>query len=345
MDTIGEFLKSMNSKNEIFKGITGFSNLQGIAMAVAGANRKNFDLRGIKNITNIARANSFKTTPINLATMPLGMAVQLGLQNSTKNNALFGLTSSLATLARTNQLASDRLSGFAASRLVLASRLSGIATALNQPYLKEFNIVNTSIKSISDSYLQNVVAARNWEDISVAEQANETIANVAEELTSNTTQVTVQDLENFKQSIISELFILLGKTKTEKARQFIFDLITLIGFILTLYGSHQQHIGKTNEDFILETKIEIKKINSEFSKRIEFELSKLNKTRIARKNVPLKYACKKNTKVIGFVKIGQQVTVIETRNKYLLISYIDIQTTEPKSGFVLKKYFDIEKQK
>jgi len=77
-------------------------------------------------------------------------------------------------------------------------------------------------------------------------------------------------------------------------------------------------------------------------KQVKFELSKLNKTRIARTNVNLKFADKENCKIIGIVKAGQQITVIEIRHKYLLIAYIDYETNEPKSGFVVKKYFDIE---
>ena len=44
-------------------------------------------------------------------------------------------------------------------------------------------------------------------------------------------------------------------------------------------------------------------------------------------------------RIIDTVKQGQQVTVVETWHKYLLIVDIDTQTQEPKSGFVLKKYF------
>ena len=63
------------------------------------------------------------------------------------------------------------------------------------------------------------------------------------------------------------------------------------------------------------------------------------KIRTARIDAPLRYAATKNARIIDTVKQGQQVTVVETWHKYLLIVYIDTQTQEPKSGFVLKKYF------
>ena len=65
----------------------------------------------------------------------------------------------------------------------------------------------------------------------------------------------------------------------------------------------------------------------------------LAKIRTARIDAPLRYAAMKNARIIDTVKQGQQVTVVETWHKYLLIVYIDTQTQEPKSGFVLKKYF------
>jgi hypothetical protein len=34
--------------------------------------------------------------------------------------------------------------------------------------------------------------------------------------------------------------------------------------------------------------------------------------------------------------------VIEKRHKFILVSYIDMKTIEPKSGFVVKKYFEEE---
>jgi uncharacterized protein YgiM (DUF1202 family) len=80
----------------------------------------------------------------------------------------------------------------------------------------------------------------------------------------------------------------------------------------------------------------------EFYDKIETILSKLQKSRIAKTNVNLRFSTKKNCKIIGLVKLGQPVTVIEIRHKYLLISYIDIETGEPKSGFVIKKYFVVE---
>ncbi|MEI7526858.1 MAG: hypothetical protein WCJ95_21095 [Mariniphaga sp.] len=211
--------------------------------------------------------------------------------------------------------------------------------------MRKFNSINFAVQGISSAYLKDISLTHAWEDISVAEEASKTIANIADEFLSNSIQVTVQDFDNLRQSVVSELFGLLGKTKADKARQFILDLITVVGFLLTLYFGFQSYSDISNKEVIAETKIELEKISKEFSEKIKLELNKLNKTRIARTNVKLINRDKKNGKVIGLVETGQQVTVIETRHKYLLISYIDIETGEPKSGFVIKKYFDIEKSK
>jgi len=104
---------------------------------------------------------------------------------------------------------------------------------------------------------------------------------------------------------------LLGKTKTEKARQFLIELITIVGFLLTLYGTFVQNSDKSNKEVILETKKEIEKINKEFSDKIECELSKLNRTRTSKSKANLHFSGSRGSKIIGTIKAGQQVTVIE----------------------------------
>lgn len=343
MDTISEIIKSINSQNEALKIGTGLNYLQGIASTIGRQQKNQFDLGGLKSITDIARSISQKTQPINLASMTMGNVIQtMALPNYKKYDALYGLTESLAAIARISPLASNNLSSFAVSRLSVASNLSEIAKVLNQPYLREFNPINSVIKNISNSFIQSVAVSGRWEDISVAEEANNTIANITGELINNTQQVTLLDLDNLKQSIVNELYELHSKTSTEKARQFIVDLITMISFLLTFYSIYKLETDISNKVVLSETKKEFTITRTELSKKIEFELSKLNKMRIARKDVYLKYSCKKKCKIIGLVKAGQQVTVIEIVNKYLLISYIDFKTGELKSGFVTKKYFDIE---
>lgn len=348
MESLQDIIRSIKKQNESIQSTFGLASLKDLAATIANQRQTQFNFSALSGLTDIAQVISQQIKPDNGIASFLGSSVQANLaaMEFVKHDIPFsGLTLTLAEIAKTSKLVSDQLSGFAASQIFLSSSLSEIAKQLNQSHLSKFNSINFAVQGISSAYLKDIALTHAWEDISVAEEANETIANIADELLSNSTQVTVQDLDNLRQSIISELFGLLGKTKTDKARQFILDLMTVVGFLLTLYFGCQSYSDKSNKEVIAETKIELEKISKEFSEKIEFELNKLNRTRIARTNLKLINRDTKNGKVIGLVKTGQRVTVIEIRHKYLLISYIDIETGEPKSGFVIKKYFDIEKSK
>jgi hypothetical protein len=341
-----DLIKGIQSQNQTIQNAFGMTSLQGIALAIEKQNKTQFNLSGLSGLNDIAKSISQQMKPYNATSILLGnnIQTQLAAINYPKNHsALFGLTSTLVELAKTNQLASDRLSGFATSQLMLSNNLMAIAQSLSKSHLNNFNSIDIAVQSISKTYLKNIALTRNWGDISIAEEANETIANIADELLNNSSQVTVKDLDTLRQSIVTELFVLLGKTKREKSRQFIFELISVISFLLIFYNPFVIPTDKSNTEVIKTTKREIEKISKEFSTKIETELNKLNKTRTAKVNVNLRYSEKENSKVIGLVKLGQQVTVIEIRHKHLLISYIDFETNEPKSGFVTKKYFYVDK--
>lgn len=342
-----DLFKSMQKQNQTVQSAFGLNSLQAIAVALENQNKTQFNLSGLSGLKDIAKTISQQIKPFNDNSILLGSSLQAQLKaiQYPKNNfALFGLNSTLVELARTNQLASERLSSFATSQLLLSNNLTQFAKILSQSHLNKFNSFDIALQGISKTYLKSITLTRNWEDISIAEEANETIANVANDILNNTLPITIEDLVNFRESIVTELFGLLAKTKTDKARQFIFELISVISFLLIFYNPFIVSTDKTNTEVIQEIKKEIEKTNKEqLEQIIDQKLKKLSSTRIARINTNLKYSERKNSKIIGFVKLGQQVTVIEIRHKYLLISYIDKDTQEPKSGFVMKKYFDPEK--
>ncbi|MEI7982484.1 MAG: hypothetical protein WCI71_12595 [Bacteroidota bacterium] len=345
MNTLQDMLTSLQKQNKSMQNVFGMSSLLGIADSIRRQTQSNYNLTVLSGITDIAKTISQQMRPFNASKAILANSLQpqLLVQQFSKNRfALFGLTSSLSEIAKNNQLVSDRLSGFASSQLFLSNSLTGIAKAINQSHLNKFNSLDIAIQGVSQTYLKDIVRTHNWEDIEIAEQANHTITAVTDELINNATQITVEDIDQLKQSIIYELSTLLTKTRTQKARQFIFNLIAIIGLLLTFYGDFMQVTDNSNQDVINITKNEFERFNKELSDKIAFELIKFNKTRIAVTNVNLRYSTKKNTKIIGLLKIGQQVTVIENRHKYMLVTYIDKETGMPKSGFVVKKYFERE---
>jgi hypothetical protein len=308
--------------------------------------QKMTNLSAISGITNLTKQLAQQTKSQNKLSNVFGNNTELftAMEKLPKNNFAFsGLTSSLAKLTMDNALLSNNISKIASSQLILSSNISQISKLINNSHLNQFNGIEIALQGISNSYLKDIFKTEKWENFEIVEEVNEAISLKAENLINNDSQITLEDLNAFKVSVIIELKEILSKSKTEKAALFILNLIAVIGFIITLYTTFKPNTEITNEDVLNETKKEIEKISKELSEKIKFELSKLNKTRISKTNVNLRYSTKKKSKIIGIVTSGQKVSVIEIRHKYLLISYLDKVTGEPKSGFVMKKYFKIEK--
>lgn len=326
----------------------GLNKLNSLALSFAQQTQPKVDFSGLglSKLNSIALSYAQLMKPDKGISNVLSGGIQAQLaaiQYPNFDSPLSRLTSSFAKLEKRNQLVAEKLSSFAASQILLSNNISRIFNEFEESHLSKFNSINIAIQNLTSEYLKNIAIDQNWDDISVAEEANETISNIANDRLNDSTPITTDDIDNIKHSIISELWLLHGRTKTEKTGQFILNLIAVISFLLTLYSVYQSDTNKSSQDVINETHAEIKNIKNEISEKIEFEFQKLNKSRIARTNVNLRFADKENCKIIGIVRAGQQVTVIEIRHKYLLIAYIDCVTGEPKSGFVVKKYFDVEK--
>lgn len=346
MNSQQEFIKIFQKQNEQVQSSSSFSTLQTLVKEIAEQAKIQNSFAGMSDFTNIAKSIANQMKPFNEASAVISSSITEQIKTlhfPVNHNSFYGLTSILADIAKSNQKLSDSLSGFVASQLSLTSNLDAIAKSLSQTHLSKFNSFDVALKGISKTYLKDISKSRNWSDIAFAIEANEKITNASETIVSQNKEVRVQELDDLKHSIVNELYGLIGRAKTDKTREFIINLITIISFLLSLYSTYQQHSDISNQDVANQTRTEIAQMNRELSKKIESEFHKLTQTRISRTNVNLRYADKKNSKIIGLIKKGQRVTVIETRHKFILVSYIDIETGEPKSGFAIKKYFEKEK--
>lgn len=299
-----------------------------------------FDLSGLSSISHLAKSFSQQLKPSMAETLLRNdFTSSIKPLISANNFALNSLSTSLSAIAKENLLISQKISNYASSQLILSNNLSKIALMFDNSHLKQFNSLQIAIQGISKTYLKSIEISKSWDDIEIANNVNNKISDETQKVI-ETVNFTLEDLENLKISIIQQLTAMLSKTKNEKAKIFIFDLITIICFLITIYTTHQQETSKTSQEVIDEIKEELQKTNATLPNRIAFELAKLNKSRVAKTNVNLRFSTKKKCKIIGLVKQGQQITVIEIQHKFLLISYLDKDTGEPKSGFVVKKYFE-----
>ena len=159
---------------------------------------------------------------------------------------------------------------------------------------------------------------------------------------------TIEVFEGLKQNLIL-LFLELSKLNDKhKLLPIFFNIISLIGIYISVKGSLDDATRDKKTTELHAELIEKIKIQSEISidKILNTVLNEVltpQNKRLARTNVNLRKTPNKKAPTIGLVKADQEVTVLEIRHKYLLIAYIDYETNEPKSGFVVKKYFYEEK--
>lgn len=347
MHTLTEIIKSL-SKPKIINPLVSLSSFKGMAELIRQS-KKPINLPDLTGISNITKSIALNIQPI--------IKSKSILENRFNSNALFdqikpidinkfafgGLTSSLDHIFRYNKELSNSLAGVASSQLILSSNLKQISQSIQNSHLNEFNSLEVAIQGITNGYLRESVKSKEWEDIVIVEEVNETMSAVSKNLISKSGYVTQIDLLEFGKIIISDLSNLLKKSKSERVKLFIFDLMAIISFILSMHGLYKSSNSITNQDVIDITKKEIDKIKQDLIKQIDFKFKNYYKTRVSQTDVKLMFSNKKKSKLLGVVKKGQQITVIEIRHKWLLISFLDNETGEPKSGFVIKKYFKINK--
>lgn len=334
------------------QNLLGSNSFKSIADSIRKSNEISLNLSGLGGIKDIAKSLAIQMKTSNdfnnsIGTIGKTLSSQFTDLNIPKNNfALYGLSSHFAEISKNSQSIGESLSNLASSQISLSNSLLEISKTLSKSHLNQFNGLNVALQGLSKSFLKEIVRNKDWEDFDFVQETNETISITTNDFINSHTEVTFEDLENLKLTIVENLSVLLIKTKSEKNRIFLFDFIAVISFILGLYGAYgtyQSSIDKTNKKTYLEAKKDMEIFKKELYAKIDEKFNDKQKSKIARTKVDLKYSTKKNSKVIGIIKTGQKVTVIEIRHKYFLITYLDKDTQEPKSGFVLKKYFDIEK--
>lgn len=340
MNTLNDLLKSIQKQQASLNSLTGLGLVSQLVQSVQQRNDI-LNLSSVNAISNMASQLTKQYEIPSAATLAMTSGMHAALKANQANQfALKSLTSSLNELYKFRPEVSNSLAAITSSSLLRTSALDQIAKSVQNSHLNKFNSLSHVISGISNSYLTEISKQKSWDDLIIIDEANQTIAEVTEDLFSDSEVITKEDLEQFKTELLSHISILISKSSSEKIKIFLFDLMTVIGFIITVYTFSQQGNETPREDAAELTKQEILKIKNELNETIALEFDKLQHKRIATTNVNLRYSAKKRSEIIGLVEIGQEVTVLEIHHKWILVAYIDSRTEEPKSGFVYKKYFE-----
>ena len=233
-----------------------------------------------------------------------------------------------------NKSVAQSLNSIIINQNAISNNFNQIGNIFKDSHLNKFRGIDLALKGLTNSYIKDFSNNNQWNEIEIIEEANENIAKLSGNFKEEYLELDTY-IEKLREVLISDLTELLSKSKSDKVRSFLIELITLIGFLLTVYIMN----GKNSEDVIIETNIELEKIREELTNTINIKFDQFYKQRISTTDVNLRYSTNNKSKILGIVNRGQKITVIEIRKKWLLISFIDKITEEPKSGYVYKKYF------
>jgi hypothetical protein len=200
----------------------------------------------------------------------------------------------------------NQMDGIIANHAALSKSLTGITAAFPVVDVKPFNAMEVALRGISTDFLKNI----SFDDYQTAEVEYEAIEEVTEVIASQSeilnessnNSVTIAVFEKYQNQVLEELQQIRAKTKSEKVKTFITDLMNFIAFaymIFTLYGdSHKISNREQLEIFKNETIA----IQEQTDIKLDSILNKITKQRIAKTDVNLRVKGKKRAAKKGIVK-------------------------------------------
>ncbi|MBS9525033.1 SH3 domain-containing protein [Litoribacter alkaliphilus] len=220
------------------------------------------------------------------------------------------------------------------------SKSIGINPFLNNPGFSYSKILlNSNLAKINDLLKESPFNNIDWERMVVerisAEENGEIILKQPDELESSQLSIK-QGVENLISTFLG--FDFVGKFKELPITDKVMYILTLLSF---LQGMVSILTDVSNKQAVEETKVSIENLQKSLFEKIEQEVRPIYSSTLAKVDVDLMFVPKEDSQIIGLVYKGQKVTVVEIYHNYFHITYLDKDTCEPKAGYVLKKYFEI----
>ncbi len=250
----------------------------------------------------------------------------------------YPISSAFTELIAKNSKITEQFNGYFKSQSILNSSVLNLVDKMNFPLSTHIQSIQSAFQKTSSFFISDIIDSEEWDDLGIVEDINSSLHSITEEYVDS--DITSFQLEKIKTEIIDELHskisileMSLSKTSSKRVSEFVLTLMTIIGFYFACISHNNPAITKK------ELEEELQNFKEEFTSSIDIQIQNYFKERIALTNVNLRISNKKNSKKIGLIKEGQNVLVIEILHKWLLIQYFDIETGEPKTGYVFKKYF------
>ena len=290
------------------------------------------------NFSKIAKDISENLARQNKMSVTIGEELRKSLENGNflKNiNAIGGLGRITPANFPIENFA-KQIAEFTLGSQLLATNLNVLSKNISN-HLDNFNPISIGFKEINESIYKEINRKNVWLDLESITEINQELVEEIED--SGTEQVI--DITELRDSLLDKLFLLYEKAKTEIGKEYIWRLMSLISFVLTIYSSKNpsQHTIIHTKEIVKESEKGLLKIESKLDS-LGRQLDTKNQLRIATTAVNLRFKNKKRSRKIGLVKSGQIVIVLKIIHKWLYISYVDSDTGEVHFGYVYKKHFD-----
>jgi len=315
-------------------------DLDKISQIIDRQNREiNKGLIGIQGINKIAESLSRQFKQYDNLNYSLNQSIESSFKNPdfiANLNSLNGLSQQIS-IQFNNKDVIESIAKFTLGSQKIINDFNKLTRSLNFDNLNQLSIVDIAIRGLSKALLKDIATDDSWSDLEVINSVNQELEILEPENLDS-----YQSISDFRNIIVSRLEDIILKAKSPIVRAYFFNILNLASFMLSAYSflyanQNQITIDKQSVELI-DAKFENFKL--EIENKFNEKLANLNRKRVAKTNVNLRYSNKKKSRKLGLVKKGQTVNIIEIRHKWLLVMYIDFETGAPKSGFVYKKYFE-----
>lgn len=278
----------------------------------------------------------------NSLSLKSGAATALLVSNNLPktNVAISSLTAAINKLSY-NKPVAIQLAELATNRFQISNNLKLLIDRLGNSAFIQNKYLESAILNTTSQYLKTIVSKQDWDELETVKDINEVLITKTDEILIHSENITYSDLNEFKESIISDLRILSQeKSKENKTIEYLDRLMVILSLIFALYSFYSQEKDLSNKELLSEIKESQTTSRSSIISEIRTELEVLNQTKMALQNTVVRSAPRKNGPNTALLKRGQAVTVLGISNKYFWVVYIDSRTEKPITGYVLKKHLD-----
>ena len=215
-----------------------------------------------------------------------------------------------------------------------SQRLSSLATVKNS--ITQINNLQFALEKVSGQLALFALKQNQFNLSSEYKEISQQTIELAQNIDSN------EELSDINKEKINLLILTILSFAQRNKRIAIYSLL-IIDILLRGASIHQYYdFLKTKPE--LATKDDLLKSENDLIKKIEFILKEQKEFRTTNRICKLRLKPNKNSYVLAVIPKNFEVIVLQVKNKWIYVSYINEFDNLPQSGWVLKKYLEKSKK-